>query len=307
VNGRAAARLGIVVIAATTAVTTGGCSRPPQATPAEASSPAGQPSPPPVDGKIAYGPGPLQFGHLVVPKGPRPHPVVVFMHGGCWLSQYDIGIVADLEQAVADAGFAIWSLEYRRVGDEGGGWPGTFTDVGRGADYLRVLAPQYGLDLTRVVASGHSAGGQLALWLAARRKLPTSSELYVADPLVIGGVLALAPAADLEGVQKSGECGDAAGKLMGGSPAEHPDRYRAASPMQLAPIPVPQVLVLGAHDETWGPYGRSYVVRARAVGDMAVQVVDAPEAGHFEVVSPDTTTWPIVVGALKSLFTSIGR
>jgi acetyl esterase/lipase len=279
------------------------CSRP-HATPAEASSTTAQPAPP--DDRIQYGPGPLQFGHLRLPRGAGPFPVVVFIHGGCWLSQYDISDVADLEQAIANAGFAIWSLEYRRLGDDGGGWPGTFTDIARGADYLRVLAPRYALDLTRVVASGHSAGGQLALWLAARRKIPAASELHATDPIGIGGVLALAPAADLEGVQASGECGGVAGRLMGGSPADHPDRYAAASPMQLAPIAVPQVLVVGAHDDTWGPYGRSYFARARAAGDTSVELVVAPQAGHFELISPKTTTWPIVIGALKSLFARIG-
>jgi acetyl esterase/lipase len=259
-------------------------------------------TPPAPDGRIQYGPGPLQFGHLRLPKGPGPHPVVVFIHGGCWLSEYDIADVAPLEQAIADGGFAIWSLEYRRVGDEGGGWPGTFEDVARGADYLRVLAPQYSLDLTRVVASGHSAGGMLALWLAARRKIPAASELHTVDPIAVGGVLALAPASDLEAVEASGECGGVVGKLMGGTPAVHPERYAAASPMQLVPIAVPQILVMGAHDETWGPYGRSYVARARAAGDPAVEVVVAPEAGHFEVISPETTTWPIVVGAMRSVF-----
>jgi len=280
-----------------------GCSRP-HATPSESSSTTAQPAPP--DDRIQYGPDPLQFGHLRLPRGPGPYPVVVFLHGGCWLSQYDITGVADLEQAIADAGLAIWSLEYRRIGDQGGGWPGTFTDVARGADYLRVLAPRYALDLTRLVASGHSAGGQLALWLAARRKIPAASELHAADPIVIGGVLALAPAADLEGVQASAECGGAAGKLMGGSPADHPERYAAASPMQLAPIAVPQVIVVGAQDDTWGPYGRSYVARARAAGDISVEIVVAPQAGHFEVISPEATAWPVVIGALKSLFARVG-
>ena len=97
------------------------------------------PSPPPAH-RMSYGEHPLQFGHLRLPPGPGPHPVLVFLHGGCFLSQYDIGHVGLLEQAVADAGFAVWSLEYRRVGDEGGGWPGTFRDVALGADHVRTLA-----------------------------------------------------------------------------------------------------------------------------------------------------------------------
>jgi acetyl esterase/lipase len=262
---------------------------------------------PPPDQRIAYGPGPLQFGNLRLPKRPGPHPVVVFIHGGCWLSQYDIAHAAALEQALADSGFAVWSLEYRRVGNDGGGWPGTFTDIAQGADYLRELAPRYALDLNRVIASGHSAGGQFALWLAARRKIAPSSVLHAADPLKVRGVLALAPAPDLEGLHASGVCGNVIDKLMDGSPADQPDRYAAASPMQLAPIGVPQQLVIGLLDRTWTPIGRSYIARAGAVGDTLVQVLEAPESGHFDLLAPDTTTWPLVVRALKQLVARIGR
>ncbi|HVT39252.1 MAG TPA: alpha/beta hydrolase [Gemmatimonadaceae bacterium] len=262
---------------------------------------------PPPDHRIQYGPDPLQFGNLRLPKRPGPHPVVVFIHGGCWLSEYTIAPVAALEQAIADGGFAVWSLEYRRIGDEGGGWPGTFTDIARGADYLRVLAPQYALDLSRVVTSGHSAGGQFALWLAARKKIPVTSPLYMANPLAIRGVLALAPAPDLEGLHGSGICGKVIDRLMGGSPTDHPDRYAAASPMQLAPIALPQLLVIGAYDQAWAPIGRSYFARAQAAGDTAVHVIDAPESGHFEMIAPATTTWPLVISSLRALFTRIGR
>jgi acetyl esterase/lipase len=265
---------------------------------------AALPAPPP-DHRIQYGDGPLQFGNLRLPKRPGPHPVVLFIHGGCWLSQYDITHAGPFEQALADSGFAVWSIEYRRVGNDGGGWPGTFTDIARAADFLRELAPRYALDLNRVIASGHSAGGEFALWLAARRKIPPASPLFVADPLVVHGVLGLAPAPDLEGLHASGVCGNVINRLMGGSPAEHPDRYAAASPMQLVPIPVPQVLVIGAHDRTWAPIGRAYVARARAVGDSTTIVVDAADSGHFDLLAPTTTTWPVVIDALKRLVAKI--
>ena len=262
---------------------------------------------PPPDHRIAYGPGPLQFGNLRLPKRPGPHPVVLFIHGGCWLSQYDIAHAAPFEQALADSGFAVWSLEYRRVGNEGGGWPGTFTDIAQGADYLRELAPRYALDLSRVIASGQSAGGHFALWLAARPKIPPTSPLHAADPLKVRGVLALAPAPDLEGLHTAGTCGNVIDKLMGGSPADHPDRYAAASTMQLAPVGVPQQLVIGDLDRTWAPIGRAYVARATAVGDTMFQVVEAPESGHFDLLAPVTTTWPLVMNALKQLVARTGR
>src|SRR5918994_4037333 len=98
---------------------------------------------PPPSHRIAYGPDSLQFGPLRLPKGPGPHPVVMFIHGGCYLSRYTISHAVALEQALADSGYAVWSIEYRRVGNEGGGWPGTFEDVGRAADHLRELARTY--------------------------------------------------------------------------------------------------------------------------------------------------------------------
>ncbi len=262
---------------------------------------------PPPDHRLPYGSGPLQFGNLRLPKGAGPHPVVVFVHGGCWLSRYDIAHVAALEQALADSGFAVWSIEYRRVGDEGGGWPSTFADVGQGADFLRDIAPKYGLDINRVVAAGHSAGGHLALWLAARRKLPSSSELRVQNPLAVRGVFGLAPAPDLEGLHAAGTCGGVVNQLMGGSPTDHPDRYAATSLMQLAPVGVPQVHIVGAHDRTWTPVGRAYVARAREVGDTMITLVEAPEAGHFELISPTSTTWPLVIRELKAMFSRIPR
>ena len=255
--------------------------------------------------RIPYGPGPLQFGIVRVPKGPGPHQVLVLIHGGCWSSAFDIAHAAALEQAIADSGIAVWSLEYRRVGNEGGGWPGTFLDVAQGVDHLRALAPRYGLDLGRVVVGGHSAGGQFALWAAARRKISPASELYTPDPLIPRAVFALAPAPDLEALQASGACRKAMDTLLGGSPADHPDRYAAGSPMQLAPIGLPQMLIVGAHDSTWGPIGRAYAARARAAGDTAVRLIEAPDAGHFELIAPATSTWPVVIGALRDLMAAI--
>ena len=252
--------------------------------------------------RIQYAAGPFQFGNLRVPKGPGRHPVVVFIHGGCWLSAFDIAHAGSIEQAMADSGLAVWSLEYRRVGNDGGGWPGTFQDIANGTDYLRTLAAKYSLDLNRVVVAGHSAGGMFALWVAARKKIPASSELYVANPLAVRGVFALAPAPDLEGLSAAGTCGSVINKLMGGAPAEHADRYAAASPMKLVPVGVPQTLIVGAQDRSWAPIGRAYFARAQSVGDSGVTLVEAPEAGHFELVAPKTTTWPIVIRELKSMF-----
>ena len=254
----------------------------------------------PPTARIAYGSAPLQFANLRLPRTAGPHPVVVFIHGGCWLSAFDIAHAGKLEQALADSGFAVWSIEYRRVGDDGGEWPNTYLDVAQGADYLRRVANQYQLDLNRVIASGHSAGGAFALWLAARNKVPASSELYTKDPLRIRAVVALAPAPDLDQLQQSGVCGNVIDKLMGGSPSAHQDRYAAASPMRLAPVGVPQTLVIGAKDASWGPIGRAYFARTRAVGDSTVRVVELPESGHFEMIDPGSSSWAAVFAAFRS-------
>ena len=139
--------------------------------------------PVPAATRMAYGTGALQFGELRVPAGRGPHPVVIIVHGGCWAAKLgnldDRAVALDLVRPIAADltanGFATWNLEYRRLGNDGGGWPGTFQDIAAGADYLRRIAAKNRLDLTRVVAIGHSAGGHFALWLAARRKLPESS------------------------------------------------------------------------------------------------------------------------------------
>ena len=261
---------------------------------------------PPPDHRIAYGPGPLQFGNLRLPKRPGPHPVVLFIHGGCFLSQYSISHVAALEQAFADSGYAVWSIEYRRVGDDGGGWPGTFEDVARAADHLRSVAKQYSLDLRRVVAAGHSAGADFALWLAGRSRLRPESPLRVKNPLTIRAVLALAPAPDLGALQAQGVCDHVVDKLMGGSPASVPERYRDVSPALMIPIGVPQVVIIGGQDRNWGPPGRAYQSAVVAAGDTLVRFVDAPDAGHFDVVAPTSTSWGLVMQALRELFGRIG-
>jgi acetyl esterase/lipase len=260
---------------------------------------------PPPEHRVAYGPEPLQFGHLRLPRGPGPHPVVLFVHGGCYLSQYNISHAAPLEQAFADSGYAVWSIEYRRVGDEGGGWPNTFLDVGRAADYLRTLATQYPLDLGRVVAAGHSAGANFALWLATRQRLRRDSPLWVERPLRIDAVLGLAPAPVLASLHAQGVCNRVIDKLMGGPPDGVPERYGDVSPAQLIPIGVPQLLVVGTLDRGWGPAGREYYALARSAQDSMVGMVEAPDAGHFDVVAPTTSTWAIVMRSLRDVFARI--
>jgi acetyl esterase/lipase len=250
---------------------------------------------------IAYGDGPLQFGELHLPSGPGPFPVVAMVHGGCWLPDYDYAHMRSLAVAIRDSGFAVWNIEYARVGNPGGGWPGTFLDVAAGADYLRKLSQDYPLDLDQVVALGHSAGGHLATWLAVRPKLTPNSDLYDADPLPLKGVLAMAPALEIEFVDRAHYCGDVVNGLMGGSPQEVPERYRDATPNAHIPLGIPHTIFVGDYDGI-GLLGLAYYHTAAEAGDKLTQLVEAPESGHFEMIDPKTNTWPLVLDALRALF-----
>jgi acetyl esterase/lipase len=258
--------------------------------------------PPPADHKIAYGSDPPQFGELRLPKGSNrsgPHPLVIFIHGGCWLSQYDLKYAGHLGAALAEAGVASWNIEYRRVGDAGGGWPGTFEDVARGVDYAPTLAKIYPLDLNRVVVAGHSAGGHLALWIAARKNLPKNHPLYPNNPLKLSGVVSIAGVTDLRG--RVAACGDAIEKLMGGAPNDQAARYSQASPIDLLPLGVKQVIIHGEIDRIV-PLSQAtdYAEAAKKRGDD-VKLTLIKKAAHFEVVDPKSVVWPRVRDEILAL------
>jgi len=250
---------------------------------------------PEADHVIAYGDAPLQFGELRLPDGEGPFPVIVLIHGGCWMSEYDIGHSRKLAGAFPQEGIATWSLEYRRIGDPGGAWPGTFDDIEAGYTFLSELTDRFPLDADRVILAGHSAGGHLALWMAQRIE-----EQQPANVIRPRGVIGLAPAPDLEYLYEHGTCGNAAGLLMGGSPQEYPERYAYGSVANRIPQSTPQIAVIGKYDETWRPVGVRYARAASGQG-APIRVIDAPEAGHFELIDPDSTTWPLVLGAAREL------
>ncbi|MEP7344282.1 MAG: alpha/beta hydrolase, partial [Gemmatimonadaceae bacterium] len=256
------------------------------------------------DERAAYGPDSLQFGELRLPVGAGPFPVAIVIHGGCWLARYaTLQNTRALADALRDAGVATWNIEYRRADNPGGGWPGTFQDVAAAADYLRVLSKRQPLDLSRVIAIGHSAGGHLALWLAARRRLSPSSVLHVSNPVPLRGVVSLAGPGDLaEFLARDGQgCGGAVRQLMGGGPDEVPTRYAEGSPVLLLPIGVPHVLIAGALDRIVPPAtAEAWVASAMRSGDLARRVtIDG--AGHFEVIAPGSIAFPAVRTAVEEL------
>jgi acetyl esterase/lipase len=198
-------------------------------------------------------------------------------------------------------GYVTWSLEYRRLGNVGGGWPGTFLDVAMGAKYVRELAPEYNLDLNRVVAIGHSAGGHLALWLAGCHRIARGEALHVDEPLALKGVVALAGVSDLRRAWELRLSNNVVEDFLGGAPSEVPERYATASPLEMVPLGVPQVLVHGTADDIV-PYEicERYYEAALGAGDR-VELVRLEGTGHFELIDPAAREWGAVVGAVRSL------
>lgn len=228
---------------------------------------------------IAYESGEFQFGELYAPHGSGPHPVAIVIHGGYWRARYDLRHIGHFCAALAKAGIAAWSLEYRRIGNQGGGFPGTFDDVRAGAMHLEKIAKEQALDLKRVVATGHSAGGHLVLWLAKQGAVP------------LRGVVPLAPVTDLRKAWDLKLSSNVVEDFLGGSPADVPDRYRVASPIEMIPLKVKQRLIHGDRDDVVPiSMTRAYGEAARRSGDDCT--LTAPEgAGHFELIDPRTTAW----------------
>lgn len=255
--------------------------------------------------RISYGVEPLRFGDLYLPDSDGPRPVVILIHGGFWRARYDLSLMHRLAQNLAQQGIAAWNIEYRRVGDTGGGWPGTLLDVAIATDYLHTLDPMYQLDMNRVVAVGHSAGGQLAFWLAARSRLPHNSPLaYTTTPLPLTGAISLAGAVDLHQTWQLDLGSGAAAEFLGGSPDDLPERYATASPAELLPFHVPQVLIHGDRDDRVPiVVSQDYAKKALSAGDP-VKLLELPEADHFVLIDPNSDAWAICVEQIRQLITA---
>lgn len=241
-----------------------------------------------------YGEHPRQVADMHRPVGPGPFPVVVVLHGGYWQPPYTKLIMRPLCVDLARRGYAVLNVEYRRLGREGGGWPYTFDDVATAIDHLAgaELGAAAALDLDRVTLLGHSAGGQLALWAAGRPELPAGAP--GAEPRVKASrVLALAPVCDLE------SAGDAARALLGGGPADVPERWKQADPMRRIPLGVPVGIVHARGDETVAlRRSRDYAAAARAAG--ADVTLAEPEGGHRDPIDPSASAWHEAAGWLSA-------
>lgn len=232
---------------------------------------------------ISYGPSRQQVMDLDLPPGLGPHPVAFVLHGGFWRARYRRGLMAPLCADLVARGWATVNVEYRRLGrlrGGGGGVPRTLEDVAAALDHLAGLdAP---LDLERVVSIGHSAGGHLALWVAAPRE---GARVRCAGAVGQGAV------SDLLRAEALGLGRDVVRRFCGGRPSEVPEHYRRASPAALLPFGVPQLLVHGGRDDIV-PAGLSeaYAAAARERGDE-VTLLLRPEDGHFEFIDPATPAW----------------
>jgi acetyl esterase/lipase len=246
-----------------------------------------------------YGSDRSQRGDLHLPAGAGPHPVIVLIHGGSWRGRYGRAVMRAIAAGLVLRGWAVWNIEYRRVGD-GGGWPATFADVAAAIDHLDGLHPA--LDMTRVDVLGHSAGGHLALWAAGRTGLPTGAPGAIAGrPRVpIARAIALAGVCDLAGAYRDWH-GGAVRALMGGSPERLPERYDVADPLRRVPLPLPVLLVHGVLDETVSiELSRNYASAARAAGgDVALVEIEGEAGRHRAFIDPRGAAWAPVVRWLE--------
>jgi acetyl esterase/lipase len=252
--------------------------------------------------RLAYGTDTLQFGELYLPTGEGPHPVVILIPGGYWRARYGLDLMNGLAEDLARRGFAAWNIEYRRMGNPGGGWPGTFQDVAQATDYLNELALTYNLDLKRVVPIGHSAGGHLALWLAARKRIPAASPISPrTEPLALTGAISLAGVLDLNQAYDLHLSNDAVVELLGATPSDAPERYAAASPASLLPLGIPQVLIHGTADDNVPiQVSQSYAAAARAAGDT-LAYFEPEGVDHFDVINAETEVWTLTMQELQNL------
>ena len=263
--------------------------------------------------RIAYGSSAQQFGELRVPDGQASHPLAILVHGGCWRAQLgklpaaatSLDLLRPLSVALAREGIASWNVEYRRLGQEGGGWPGTYQDVANAIDFSRTLASKYHLDLRRVVLVGHSSGGHLATWAAGRHKLAADSVLRTASPLRVAGVVDIDGPADLATFITIDRqvCGtpSVVEELLGGGPDKLPERYREASAAGLLPLGTKQeLLIADKASEPWIESIKAYGEAAKRAGDP-VTVTMMQTSGHFDGLNPKAPAWSTVLASIQSI------
>jgi acetyl esterase/lipase len=252
--------------------------------------------------KIAYGSAPSQYAELFRPAGAGPFPVVVLVHGGCWTIEFGgISQMRNLAGALAAQGIAVWNVEYRRVDEAGGGYPGTYQDINAALDLLVREAGRHQLDLGRIVAVGHSAGGQLVQWIAGRERIPTSSPLFHPHPLPVRQVVSLGGLADLRNERDliKASCGRDTMQLAGLPSSARPDVFSDTNAAELMPNGSHTVLITGERDTVSPPrVAHDYAARARVAGDSA-SVVVLPGASHYDEVAASSPSFRLILPVIR--------
>lgn len=250
---------------------------------------------------LAYGPAASQYAELFRPAGAGPFPVVFLVHGGCWSAKYGgIEQMRNMAAALASVGIAVWNVEYRRVDEEGGGYPGMYLDINAAVDKLQAVAAGYQLDTSRVVAVGHSAGGQLVQWLAGRSRLPVSSPLYRGNYLPIRQIVNLGGLADLDNrelIRQS--CDRDVAELTGTASAGRPDVMADTNAARLVPNGSTTVLINGQFDTIAPPAtAAAYARLATRAGDRARAMV-LPNASHYDEVAVSSPSWSLILPVIR--------
>ena len=245
--------------------------------------------PPPFDQRVAYGGDPNQFLEVRLPSGKGPFPALLNIHGGFWRAKYRLAHAGHLCDALRVAGVATFNVEYRRAGNDGGGWPGTFADIRSAYSYVRQEYSRFHLDGKRLAVMGHSAGGQLALCLAGHESS-------------LGQAISLAGVVDLKKAFRLHLSNDAVAEFLGGKPAEVPEHYREADQMELSIPHARQWLLHGADDDTVPPaFSREYADQKKKLGEH-VELVEIAKAGHFDLIDPRSDAFKEVKTAVWSAF-----
>lgn len=258
--------------------------------------------PPRFDARMRYGNDPNHFAEIRFPNGKGPFPLLFVVHGGFWQSVYNLSHIGHLCAALTSKGIITCNIEYRRIGNPGGGWPGTFQDISLATHKIvQTTSSDPRFDHARTAILGHSAGGHLALWLAGCHRISKGSPIHIDEKQAVTKAISLAGVSDLRLAWKQKLGHGIVTRLMRGTPNEYPEKYDAGSPIELLPTGAIQALVHGSNDDIV-PISQSeaYVEKAERLGDWPT-FVKLNGTGHFELIDPESDAWPAVVKTVLSL------
>jgi acetyl esterase/lipase len=255
---------------------------------------------PSADDHISYGPASSQFIEYFRPSGRGPFPVVIIVHGGCWMHKYEgMRQVAPMARSFADRGYAAYSIEYRGIDEDGGGYPGMYKDIGSAMDALRERASRDDLDLARITAIGHSAGAQLVLWAAGRRNITSAGPLFAAHPLRLHTVIGLGALPDL-GKQSAirSACGIDS-RLISGE-FRGSGSLSDTSPASMLPLDAHEIVLINGSLDGISPLEavQAFAATARQQGNV-VRVIEVPGASHYDEVSVSSPVWKPLMRAVQ--------